>query len=358
MQLNQINNTSKVEINSFKRFIQTRSKQLLRLVKECKNLLDEHGMNYDRKIKEHIHSIYLDMDFLIRHIEQKAKHQLSNKIITRKTLQLDAFNSLLENLKSMHDRSFLMYVSLITLLAESILLPSAAYPSISVIILCCAALMSLLYLLYEWLPDLCSSLGFGILVSVLLFLHLQMSSRNGMAHVIQMAEMMLSIYLIFRFGWKYALWVGISFICFSIICMALIRSGKWDPVMRFDPDPVSLVGFFAIAASSFILLARFSVTRNDIMQHQLDILHQQTQQKRYDLSKTYKEHKQKLDQINSISTSNSHELRAPIARMMGIMDIINDPTIDTSSRQEFESFISNSLNEAESVVDELSAIAH
>ena len=67
-------------------------------------------------------------------------------------------------------------------------MPSTDYSSLSIVILCCAAYMSLVYFLFEWLPHLCSSLGFGILVAVLLFLHLQMSSRNGIAHVIEMAE--------------------------------------------------------------------------------------------------------------------------------------------------------------------------
>lgn len=244
------------------------------------------------------------------------------------------------------DRKIFLYFSIILAIGITFFINEKNLHSYAIITLFLTFLFALTYLFYPINPKFTSVFGFFNTTLILIYLHFSFSSLSGTAPILLMMELLFCIFLIYRFGWEKVFLIPIVFIVFSCIHFYLIRSGTIQSIILHDPPLPNLVLFYFIIGLSLLVLSSFFKDRSTDFIQKLEDLNKERRAKRDELLRIKHKRSKQINHLYELSDTNSHKLRAPVARILSLVALFNEvPSLEVL-KEEFGLNMVESINQS------------
>jgi hypothetical protein len=349
-----LNNTNYYNFIRFQKDLDTQSRDVMSLISDVRHLFLEPIEKKPKEALSKTGKMLSAIDQIVRNIESKAK-QWSDAPTKPKLSKIERIKT--TTCDESLDRKVLFYVGLLMAFGTIFLIDDSTLFLYVLGLASLAIFFFLSYALYPYKPKWARFFGFFVITCTLIFLHFRFSSLHGTAPILQMTELIFSLFLIYRFGWKRVVFVPVLFVVFSFIEFYLIRQNMMETTILHDPPLPTLVIFFFIIGLSLLLLSNFLKKRLAFFIQQLSEQNKERLLKRDMLWQLKNQHLNHMKQLYKLSDSNSHRLRAPVARVLGLLGLYSElysvQMIEEEFGKSMTDLINTSLNEIQDEIEQM-----
>jgi hypothetical protein len=311
-----LNNANQYAFKSFRHNIDVQSRKVQDLCKQLAKHIESSDKIYTTLATSE--KLLLIIDKILRNIELRAHDwvdQAKSPPLNKQQIRQKTFQD------ASLDRRLLIYIGLLLGLGIVFYLNQVSLHHFAI----AQAILSVFFIglgfLVSYYPRLSIYTGISIFTLYLLFMHTQFSSYSGTAPIMQMTELLFSIFLIYRFGWKRIFFVPVLFVVFAILQFYLVRYGLSSATILHDPPLPALVLFYFLIGLSLLILSRFFKKRQEEYAEMMRQQNKERRNRRDELWIVKTQRKEQLTRIYELSDRNSHRLRAPVARIMSLLEL-------------------------------------
>lgn len=223
-----------------------------------------------------------------------------------------------------YDFIFMWTMALFSILIQPLLNTYYLSSFTTVMLLCLSIISFICIAFYKRKPDLSLLvviISFGIVLSISNGIF---SASNGGGPILLVTEMFYSVVLIYRYGVRKTWWIPLIFITLSYVHLYSYESQLFDHWIIDDPIAFKYYIYFFIVGSALFIFSMSFSKKLDVLVKKLTIARDRLSETKDEVESQTKDLEKAYEAIKKISNHNSHDLRRPVARIIGLLQLYND----------------------------------